>query len=391
MIKNLGTTCYIASILQSIYETPLFKEFLAIKASEENLSVIARICNDLNYKKTLKSKDVKFLHLGFSNSNEQNDCGDFYTFLLQNILSSLNPNEKNFQNDRFYKENFDIKKTPKEFWNQFVQNCRASSNIKNLAYGIFLKTINCSSDSCTKTHSLEIFDQIILRTSNEKTTLSVQELLLSFEMEEKLQVKCSKCGKMTPQTHKIEILKFPPLLVFNTSCVIALQNKIQIPSKLKIDCKFKEEKLSYNLHSINFHHGISSSEGHFTSLRRSKEKFLHFDDDKIPKEIPFYSQTLSSNVNQIFYCLDEKDTFSTSIEENLDTDELFNNWDYLNPSYIIEPKHKDPEFSKNFDESFQNDGTKINLFNFFETVHKEENKSPQSNKRNIQKEKIGNF
>lgn len=336
MIKNLGNTCYIASTLQSLIGTDFHREILLINPkSNDNsnfLGIITKICENLNGK-SLEENYISILSKLYGENKEQHDCGEFYSFIIEQLYLSLNIHNTCRYRKFLGLEN--INSSAKNFWNEFLDSSKL--NFKNILNGILFKTIQCL--KCFKENLIfEIIDQINLSIPYDSGTFTLDDLVKNFEKKDQVSGKCSNCNQETNFSVQTNIYKFPEILVFNTSNItntptnmggkqFAPKNiKIEINPKCEFFCPFKNKNISYSLHSINFHHGNNISCGHSTNLRRLKEKFLHLDDDKEPKEIPLFSKLTSSNVSQIFYCLGKIE--SPPNEHIVDMDGFFQIWDY---------------------------------------------------------------
>ena len=172
-LVNLGNTCYLNSILQSLFHTPLFKDFfssenfrIALRASPYQSLIISLFELLIEYKTTHKDrirpvsfyKELLKKTIEFEEGKE-NDCHELLLVLLSMIHEGLAEGELNMQMTLRLRDlsEVDEKKASKEQWKEYREV--KGSIISAIFAG---QTRNCFTCNCcgTKKVIFEIFNDL---------------------------------------------------------------------------------------------------------------------------------------------------------------------------------------------------------------------------------------
>ena len=310
-LKNLGSTCYMNSILQQLYMVPAFR--YAIMGANDNDSI--------NPVLRFGEKDDNILHQ------------------LQVIFSYLNLSDKQFYEPTYFCHSFKdnegnptnprIQQDSMEFFNNFceqIEKLLAKTKYKYIINDVFMGT-TCSSVICDSCHHISnTFENIYNLSLEVQNINNLNDSLQKFIVPEIIEgYKCDGCNKKvtiqkitslcklpnilfihlkrflmnydTLQTEKINSrFEFPQTINLKNVCVEMIQQQNKDESD---DIYFKkDEYYEYVLKGVNVHIGQASG-GHYISFidinrdgkgnnmktlnKNEKPNWLRFNDSQISK------------------------------------------------------------------------------------------------------------
>uniref|UniRef100_A0A6C0EDF7 USP domain-containing protein n=1 Tax=viral metagenome TaxID=1070528 RepID=A0A6C0EDF7_9ZZZZ len=341
--KNIGSTCYMNSILHILQQLPYFIEYIYNKKFEDNDNNLENSNKMLIYelyklfKISLDNDNSIITPLGFKkfigikneiwNDNNQQDSHDFLNFLLQTLKEEIQSN-----NEIIYGKN-----KIKYFVNNNISNITIINNIvasisemrhKLNEYsclsiifdGIFETARKCAyCNSISKKY--ENYSTLCLTIPNKYDNITIYDCLDELTSEEILSfdnmVNCNLCGLKTRAINKLLLWKTPKILIIqikrfkynnqnNTSEKIT--SNVEYPiHNLDLNKYFNnsspyKNKNKYNLIGINIHLGDCRN-GHYISIIKNKlnNKWYLYNDEHPIKEINCEKDLQVSNAYLLFY------------------------------------------------------------------------------------------
>ena len=314
-IRNLGTLCYLGSIVQQLFWIKQFRDSI--------LSV-----NDL------KPIDRSYEYTDDDNTLHQTQ--KLYTYLLFSSYGEVVPKDFIFSL-KVFGERVQLRRTldSSEFYHNFcdiIHNSLEKTKYKTLIEDIFCgKTqerkicSNCNNESNRE----EEFKLISLEVKDKKDLYESLDQYISEEVID--DYKCGKCNNKVKLKKSSLIYSLPNILVFHLKRIIynnkgemeKITSKFDFPKndlnikKYCLDKNKSDDHYKYNLIGINIHKG-SANGGHYINLiKTSKEdnKWYLFDDSDVEEydftkfDDEFNKNEKSSNTYILFYeSVKEKET-----------------------------------------------------------------------------------
>ncbi|XP_049630459.1 ubiquitin carboxyl-terminal hydrolase 8-like [Suncus etruscus] len=310
-LHNLGSTCYMNSVLQCLYNIPNLANYFYQNHYKEDINR----SNPLGHKgnvaeefgKIIKAlwagqhsyinpKDFKMTIGKISNQfvgDNQQDPHELLLFLMEALHQDLNKADRQ---NRHIEGNSDYivhSKPVKQAWQRHKQS--NESIITTLFQGQLKTTIKCL--ICHQESQIsEIFIHLSLPlTSTDKCML--QDCLKVFFREEELKdnnkVYCSQCNTQQDSLKRTKIWKLPPVLLihlkryfYEDKMMKKLQTYVDFPlenldlSQYHMGSKYISEQ--YNLFSVLNHYG-ELEKGHCTAYCKNSARqcWFRFDDEEI--------------------------------------------------------------------------------------------------------------
>lgn len=309
-LENLGNTCFLNAVLQSLMHTvPLLERLLSIHhASEYHIGGFCALC---------ALRDQVELSLASSGG----------TLSPDKLVENLNQFSSSFE--RYQQE--DAHEFLQCFLNK-LEDCLLDLEKHNLQIGNLVKQVfggrlvsrlrrcNCNHYSDT----VEPFHDLSLEIEDADT---LQSALESFTRVEKIEsedmnVTCENCKENVSVEKQIMLDKTPSIAVLhlkrfkNTGFFVEKVDKfVNYPLELDLqpytlDSKKNDAELKYDLYAIVVHSGVSSTSGHYLCyIRCSLDTWYCFDDSKVTRVSE--ATALSQEAYVLFYARQGTPFFST--------------------------------------------------------------------------------
>ncbi|CAK62970.1 unnamed protein product (macronuclear) [Paramecium tetraurelia] len=269
-LENLTNTCFMNSILQALYMTDRFRQFILINSIPEakQYNALRKLFMLLNFQQSgfCSPYELKrLLRAPYCNSNDQQDVGEFAHHFLEDLLKYI----------------------PKE----------QQEILERIFFGTHRSVIECP--NCDVSFGqIEKFLGIDLHL-NKYTEL--KDMIAQVYEEEKIEFTCEKCQRKSNDIKKsIQLNDLPPVLFmtiqrFQYDAQSQQMTKIlaKVPLRFLIDMRevFQQQHLDamdsqYILYAFIVHLGKNSYSGHYSCYARSMSKpetWICFDDAQINK------------------------------------------------------------------------------------------------------------
>ena len=323
-LYNQGNTCYLNSLIQTLFMTPEFRKIILNFEYNSKIHVEKKDCIpyqlsklfarlQLKYRNSEETKNLTKSFQWFHNEeNEQSDIQE----LIHILFDALNNNE-----------------------------------IYNLFQGDLENIIKCTECENESIHQEKFIDLSIPVKNNNKKIESLKQSLEQFFSIEELKddnlYQCDKCNKKVIGEKYIKIKKIPKILMlalnrFEYDYIHQMKKKIN--TKFDFDEKINEINginINYNLYSIIVHCG-SAMGGHYYSLIKSFEdnKWYKFDDnfvfeisnfEEFKNQISGNDSNLNDNTSYILFYKDsslDNQKFSFDINNYLFNEIKFEEEEY---------------------------------------------------------------
>lgn len=318
-LRNIGNTCFLNSVLQSVFATPLFSDcFLSGRWEQDLISrnkgvaaAFANLIGNLKTKETgtgysryssgastyeLKSSLSKATKhfMGF----DQEDGQEFLRLLLETLHEDLNrvttkPPYQELKEDKTKKLQFnsDI------WWNYNLK--RDDSIVNDCFAGQLFSKITCTRCN-NESFAFDNFMDLSLSFTRSLSILagfSLERMLEHFLKEEPLDEDfyCTQCKKPQKSKKKFTIWRLPHILVFHLKRFSQsrfrrekLRHPITFPMQLDMSPYVKEStddsvnRTNYELYAIVNHSGDLEG-GHYTAECKNPydNKWYNFNDDSV--------------------------------------------------------------------------------------------------------------
>ena len=323
-LYNQGNTCYLNSLIQTLFMTPEFRKIILNFEYNSKIHVEKKDCIpyqlsklfarlQLKYRNSEETKNLTKSFQWFHNEeNEQSDIQE----LIHILFDALNNNE-----------------------------------IYNLFQGDLENIIKCTECENESIHQEKFIDLSIPVKNNNKKIESLKQSLEQFFSIEELKddnlYQCDKCNKKVIGEKYIKIKKIPKILMlalnrFEYDYIHQMKKKIN--TKFDFDEKINEINginINYYLYSIIVHCG-SAMGGHYYSLIKSFEdnKWYKFDDnfvfeisnfEEFKNQISGNDSNLNDNTSYILFYKDsslDNQKFSFDINNYLFNEIKFEEEEY---------------------------------------------------------------
>lgn len=282
-LLNLGNTCYMNSVIQSLYSIDSFRN-LILRASHEKL--LTAELSDLfksmknsssptspaSFKRAFSRHQSKFSGLG------QQDAQEFLRYLINGIHEEMNYASKKTRRSALPK----APKTAEEAWSQY-RDIVDDSPLVDIVVGQMCSTIICSVCQ-NKSYCWDPFWDLSLPLIRGRNSCKLSDVVQDFTAEETLDADerpiCSNCKKATRSTKQIKVLRLPQVMILHLKKFTNDGYKLTSPDIAIDEVLTFNNSASYTLQACISHHGHSSSSGHYTSHCKYSSKWFHFNDDR---------------------------------------------------------------------------------------------------------------
>lgn len=281
-LLNLGNTCYMNAVIQTLYSVQAFRNLIVNSATRKGLchelqklfkemqSSISPV-SPTSFKSTFSKYQNKFFGL------RQQDAQEFLRYLMNGLQDELN----SIQQKPRHSARPASPKSADQAWRQYRETVD-DSPLVDLLVGLLCSTICCSICRSTSNCWAPFWDlSLPLTRSNSQDRLS--EVINNFIAEETLdgdeRPTCSKCKIATKSTKRISFSKLPQVLVLHLKKFSNDGYKLSSPEVI-IEKKIRLNNINYQIQACISHHGHSSCSGHYTSHCKYDGKWFHFNDER---------------------------------------------------------------------------------------------------------------
>lgn len=243
------------------------------------------------------------------NSNHEEDCLEFCEFLINSMHDDLkkgtfirvpqtningNKNQKNFEEQAYFA------------WYSYLE--KEFNLIVELFQGQMASILHCQ--YCLyQSNTFQVFSTLSL-TLPPHPSCYIHECINQFYRPENLmgnnEWECSNCKMKRPATQRLQITKFPKILIVQLNRFSNYMNKntcyVKYPPILDLSVYRNTENIipKYSLFGVTCHTGTMDA-GHYSSyVKKQEDSWWHFDDAKC-RPVHFANEFISPNAYVLFY------------------------------------------------------------------------------------------
>ncbi|SMN21696.1 similar to Saccharomyces cerevisiae YER144C UBP5 Putative ubiquitin-specific protease, closest paralog of Doa4p but has no functional overlap [Maudiozyma saulgeensis] len=267
------------------------------------LSNQSKFCSCLQLKKCCGTMNPMF------NSNREEDCLEFCEFLINCLHDDLKKgtpmgasfdklnnihNQKSFQEQAF------------SSWSSYLE--KESNLMVELFQGQMASVLQCQYCLC-QSNTFQIFSSLSLSLPAHPSCY-IHESMNQFYRSENLiginEWECSNCKTKRPATQRLQITKFPKILIIQLNRFSNYMNKntcyVKYPHILDLTAYSNTESIipKYSLFGVTCHTGTMDV-GHYSSyVKKQDDTWWYFDDTK-SRPVHFANEFISPDAYILFY------------------------------------------------------------------------------------------
>ncbi|KAF7494757.1 Ubiquitin carboxyl-terminal hydrolase 8 [Sarcoptes scabiei] len=331
-LRNLGNTCFMNAILQSLRNTYDFYEFLIsgdflINANSkfgsngeltyELIELFKQMHYPSNYK-NISPRDFKNAvsrHIPDFTDYKQQDAHEFLVRLLDRIHSDLNRRStvntiNPTLNDPNFYDKLSIEDATSKFWTWHIK--QNSSIVTTMFEGLIVSTVTClHCKSVSK--SLEAFTCLTLPIPENQSRTTLKNCINLFLRRERIsneaEWQCQECKQKRDAEKCTIIWRLPQILIIHLKRFTydgmwrqKISTFVDFPlDNLIIEAQNGQKNQSYSLYSVVNHFG-SLEGGHYVAYSRNKDENIdwnRYDDQDVSSMSP--SDVVTQNAYVLFY------------------------------------------------------------------------------------------
>jgi len=325
-LKNMGNTCYMNSILQCVSNTaPLANYFVTgefekdLNAKSETRGQISKEFAELliqlwsSQYKSICPTDLKRTIGRFKSEfsgNDQQDAHELVLTLMDWLHKETNKVHKPTKEPEQKNDNLPDYVAANNHWKEFI--ARNQSIFIQLFHGqrrSVVKCLTCGTESVT----YDVFSVLTLPIPSGSNRADVLDCFAAYLKEEVLdEWKCPTCRVNRKSLKKIDIVKFPPLLVIHLNrfyndglwrkrqnYVSFTMNNLDLGIFATASSRHNNRYSQFNLYSVSNHYGTMEG-GHYTAYCKSDilGNWYKYDDQVVT---PMDSQDVISPASYLLF------------------------------------------------------------------------------------------
>lgn len=300
---NIGNSCYLNSALQALLSCDEFREYTMISNKEQKnisfLSILDDICHkrdkpDVPITNPVLLKQMLSDHNELFKNSDQQDCHECLVAILDIIheytkTKNINHISLWVSNNRILKHIPNIIEHSNKQWINNI-NYNGGSYISHLFSGQLLSNLICQKCN-TERNNFEIINNLSLSLPN-TGKVDIIDCFTNYFGTEILDnsnsVDCDKCKCKTKHTKSLSLWRFPKIMIIHLKRYTQQSNNIYTRNNCTVDFSTeiifndktnKKKQLVYDLQSIVNHLGMTPMGGHYTSIVKHKNEWVHIDDN----------------------------------------------------------------------------------------------------------------
>ncbi|RWS06600.1 ubiquitin specific protease 2-like protein [Dinothrombium tinctorium] len=282
-LTNLGNTCYMNSVLQALYATQVFRNYVIKNQRYSLMSALSNLFQEMDApENTTLAPSVFRSHFTRYQPKfrgyDQQDAQEFLRYLITGLHEEVNETKHRPKPPIMKSPN-----SPTEAWQQMKMI--DDSPFVDMLVGQLSSVIQCTQCG-NKSTCWDPFWDLSLPLPRNMSECTVEQCLREFTALEELSPGehavriCEKCKRQTQSTKQLSIEKAPPVLILHLKRFSNEGYKLSVPRVVPNDKLFVKSRY-YSLYAIVSHHGHSSRSGHYTSYCAHSSKWFLFNDDKV--------------------------------------------------------------------------------------------------------------
>lgn len=332
---NMGSTCFISVILQSLIHNPFLRNFFLAGGHDsgscthkEGANCIG-CCVDRIFHYFYSSSDVSSFGItelltsswsvqrSLSGSTEQ-DAHEFFQFLLQEL------HESNFKSPVFEQLEREVgDDNGSKMENGSVTGHHSDSSCQCISHKTFygqlesrIKCLSCKTITTTVDPVMDLSLEIRSKAKKVQGAVTLEDCLDRFTSVERLDTnyQCSSCNQKRLVEKQLLVKRLPPVLSIQVKRFehhhygpsTKIETKVSFPLFLdmaKYTVDGPGRPLRYELFGVICHQG-SLNTGHYTCMIKTRlGSWFHFDDSMITKVST--TRVLAANAYLLFYIIHE--------------------------------------------------------------------------------------
>ena len=288
-LENLGNTCYMNSVIQGLFATKEFREYITETKSNKKLhSSLSQLFKDMikvgqksdsNCLSPLQFRDVFGKIRPDFNDKDQHDSQEFLRLLIDGLHQEVN--EAKGRKPAKYEQ----PKSAKDAWISYRQYMD-DSFLVSLFVGQMRSTIRCT-ECDHRSHCWDSFWEISLSIPEKETELNVKELYQDYFKDEELvgdsMPTCAKCKTKRKSIKSSQIKRCP--LILTLSLKRFGNDGKKVSKSVYVNKSLIINTIPYFLYACVCHKdgvGFNGWYGHYSIYcRYTSSNWYHFDDNNV--------------------------------------------------------------------------------------------------------------
>lgn len=287
-LDNLGNTCYMNSVLQSLYSIKEFRDYIMKSKSPKALHTsIRKLFSSMNRQTGQVSKSPEEFWNTFTDykpifkGRQQHDAQEFLRYIIDGIHEEVNKAIHRRKSKNIVKKVYSAKEAQKQFI-LYVDD----SELVQLFVGQLRSTIQCK-HCLNQSHSWDHFWDLSLSIPEKEGESDINECLNNYTevevMDKDCQPFCDNCKQRRESLKKLNFERLPIILIIQLKKFG--NNGQKITKNVRINEYLVINGTNYSLFAVISHWGSTCSSGHYNNYcKYYGNQWIFFDDDTVRKE-----------------------------------------------------------------------------------------------------------